>query len=231
VPARRPSSPPPRAAEAGLAFDPEAARAHLRAVDRHFASLIERIGPLGLQARPTHSTFRALAEAIVYQQLTGRAAATILGRVRALYPGKAFPSPADLLATDEVTLRGAGLSGAKAAALRDLAQKSLEGIVPPARDLVALSDDEIVERLTAVRGVGRWTAEMLLIFRLGRPDVWPVDDFGVRKGFALTYGWAALPTRREIASWGERLRPYRTAASWYFWRAVDAENAAKRAKP
>ncbi|HEU4407971.1 MAG TPA: hypothetical protein VFS43_22105 [Polyangiaceae bacterium] len=168
---------------------------------------------------------------MVFQQLTGKAAATILGRVRALYPGKAFPSPADLLATDEAALRGAGLSGAKAAALRDLAQKSIEGVVPPARALAALSDDDVVARLTAVRGVGRWTVEMLLIFRLGRPDVWPVDDYGVRKGFALTYGWAALPSPRELAPWGEKLRPYRSAASWYLWRAVDLAKAARPAPP
>ncbi|MCU0683439.1 MAG: methylated-DNA--[protein]-cysteine S-methyltransferase [Polyangiaceae bacterium] len=221
----------PAAAAAGLGFDPEEARRHLGAADRRLAALIERVGPLGLRARPTHSTFRALAEAIIYQQLSGRAAATIVERFRALYPGRAFPSPAEVLSTDETTLRGVGLSGAKAAAICDLARKSIEGIVPPARALGALSDDAIVERLTAVRGIGRWTVEMLLIFRLGRPDVWPVDDYGVRKGFALTFGWAALPTPRELAPSGDRLRPYRSAASWYLWRAVDLENeAAKRAK-
>ena len=154
-----------------------------------------------------------------------------MGRFRALYPGRAFPSPTDVLATDEALLRGAGLSGAKAAAVRDLAAKSLAGVVPPARALGALSDDAIVERLTSVRGVGRWTVEMMLIFRLGRSDVWPVDDYGVRKGFALTFGWAALPTPRELGPWGERLRPYRSAASWYLWRAVDLANEeAKRAR-
>ncbi len=205
----------------GLTFDPEAARRHLAAADRRMAALVERVGPLDLRPRPAHSTFRCLAEAIVHQQLTVGAAATIVGRLRALYPGKAFPAPADLLATDEAALRGAGLSGAKAAALRDLARKSLDGTVPPARALAALSDDAIVERLTAVRGVGRWTVEMLLIFRLGRPDVWPVDDHGVRQGFALTFGWAEPPAARELGPWGEPLRPYRTAASWYFWRALD----------
>jgi DNA-3-methyladenine glycosylase II len=222
---RTPDRPAPRA------LDAEAARRHLCAADRRLAALVERVGPFGLNTRPAYSTFRALAEAIVHQQLSLGAAATIVGRVRALYPDKVFPGPRDVLATDEAALRGAGLSRAKAAALYDLAQKSIEGVVPPSRALDALSDDEIVARLTAVRGVGRWTVEMLLIFRLGRPDVWPVDDYGLRKGYALTFGWASPPSPRELLPLGERLRPYRTAAAWYLWRAVELENeAAKRAK-
>jgi DNA-3-methyladenine glycosylase II len=165
--------------------------------------------------------FQALAESIVYQQLTGKAAATIFGRVHDLYGGRRRFTPDAVLATEDERLRAAGLSRAKTAALKDLAAKTNEGVVPSARVLAKLSDEAIVERLTSIRGIGRWTVEMLLIFRLGRPDVLPVDDYGVRKGLMRLLGAKELPTRKELAERGERWRPYRSAASWYLWRASE----------
>jgi DNA-3-methyladenine glycosylase II len=165
--------------------------------------------------------FDALAESIAYQQLSGKAAATIFGRVRALYPKRKWLDPEQLLATPDETLRAAGLSRAKTAALKDLAAKTIDGTVPAGRALIRMSDDEIITRLTAVRGIGRWTVEMLLLFDLGRPDVWPVDDYGVQKGFAKTFGRRKLPTPKQLMKFGEKWRPYRSVAAWYFWRALD----------
>jgi DNA-3-methyladenine glycosylase II len=165
--------------------------------------------------------FDALAESIAYQQLSGKAAATIFGRVRALYPKKKWLDPELLVATSDEALRAAGLSRAKTAALKDLAAKTIDGTVPSGRALIRMSDDEIITRLTTVRGIGRWTVEMLLLFDLGRPDVWPVDDYGVRKGFAKTFGRRKLPTPKQLMKFGEKWRPYRSVAAWYFWRALD----------
>ena len=165
--------------------------------------------------------FDALAESIAYQQLSGKAAATIFGRVRALYPKRKWLDPEQLLATPDETLRAAGLSRAKTAALKDLAAKTIDGTVPAGRALIQMTDDEIITRLTTVRGIGRWTVEMLLLFDLGRPDVWPVDDYGVRKGFAKTFGRRKLPTPKQLMKLGEKWRPYRSVAAWYFWRALD----------
>jgi 3-methyladenine DNA glycosylase/8-oxoguanine DNA glycosylase len=178
----------------------------------------------------TRSMFGALARAIVYQQLTGKAAATIHARVAALFPNArgAF-TPADILAVGEENLRGCGLSRAKTAALRDLAGKVRDGTVPTLAEARRLSDDEIVERLVVVRGIGRWTAEMLLMFRLGRPDVLPVDDYGVRKGFRIAFAKRALPSKDQLERRGEKWRPYRSVASWYMWRACDLEADRKRA--
>jgi DNA-3-methyladenine glycosylase II len=165
--------------------------------------------------------FDALAESIAYQQLSGKAAATIFGRVRALYPKRKWLDPAQLLATPDEMLRAAGLSRAKLAAIKDLAVKTIDGTVPSGRALLRMSDDEIIARLTQVRGIGRWTVEMLLLFDLGRPDVWPVDDYGVRKGFAKTFRRRNLPTPKQLMKIGEKWRPYRSVAAWYFWRALD----------
>jgi len=203
-----------------LPFDPEEAVRHVAGRDRRLAKIIERVGPLGLRVY-RQNPFEALSESIVYQQLAGRAAAAIFGRMVRLFPPRRFPTPEDLLGMPEERLRGAGLSRGKIAALRDLAAKTIDGTVPPMRELRRLSDDEVVERLCAVRGVGRWTAEMLLIFRLGRPDVLPATDYGVRKGFAKVYGRKELPTPKELLAAGEKWRPYRTVASWYFWRALE----------
>lgn len=189
----------------------------MRAKDPDFTRLVAAVGPIAL--RPRHSdNFNAVARSIVFQQLAGKAAAAIYGRFAALFEGD--PAPEALLALPEPSLRGAGLSAAKTAALRDLALKAVDGTVPFA-ELDPLGDDEIVERLSAVRGVGRWTAEMFLIFQLRRPDVWPVDDLGVRKGYAIAKRLPALPTPRELAAFGERFRPFRSAAAWYCWRAND----------
>ncbi len=211
--------------EAALRFDAEAALAHLSARDARLGGLIERVGPLTLVVEDARSTFEALARSIVYQQLHGKAAATIFARLGALFPGGRM-RPQALLALDEASLRGAGLSRNKRLALCDLAARTLDGTVPHVRRLHTMSDEDIVERLVEVRGIGRWTVEMLLIFRLGRPDVLPVDDFGVRHGFKLAYRKRSLPTPKDLARHGEKWRPFRTVASWYLWRAVDLARAA-----
>jgi methylated-DNA-[protein]-cysteine S-methyltransferase len=206
----------------GFGFDPDAAVAALRSADPRLRRLIDRVGPFGLQLNETTSVFAALAESIVYQQLTGKAAATIYGRVCNLFEGGPQGlEPKALLATSEEHLRGAGLSRSKAASLRDLAERTLAGGVPSLRQAHALSDETLIEQLTSVRGIGRWTVQMLLMFRLGRGDVLPVDDLGIQKGFALTFGGGEPVTRAQVADWGERWRPFRTVASWYLWRAVD----------
>jgi DNA-3-methyladenine glycosylase II len=199
---------------------PEAVQ-HLIHSDKILARIIKRVGPCTLTPRKRRSPFEALVQSVAHQQLNGTAATTILRRVIALYPRRRFPQPEDLLKTPDEHLRGAGLSRAKTASLKDIAAKTIEGVVPTTRVIAKLSDAEIIERLTAVRGVGPWTVEMLLMFTLGRPDVLPVTDFGVRKGFALAYGLSELPTPRDLLEHGERWRPHRTTAAWYLWRAVD----------
>jgi DNA-3-methyladenine glycosylase II len=201
---------------------------HLAGSDPRFAALIERVRPFDVVAQPLVRPFDSLAESIAYQQLSGKAAATIFGRVRALYPKRKWLDPKLVLATSDETLRACGLSRSKTAALKDLAAKTLDGTVPPGRALARMSDDEIVERLTTVRGIGRWTVEMLLLFELGRLDVWPVADYGVQKGFAKTFGRRKLPTPKQFLKIGEKWRPYRSVAAWYFWRALDAPEAANR---
>ena len=205
----------------GLDYDPVLACRHLSDADPLLGALIERVGPCLLRPRRTQSLFAAVARAIVYQQLSGSAAATILGRVQALYAPKRFPTPRDILATPPERLRAAGLSTAKTAALRDLAERSLDGTVPTMRRVRLMDDEEVIERLVQVRGVGRWTAEMLLMFRLGRGDVLPVSDLGIRKGFALTFGNRRLPAAITIERRAERWRPYRSVACWYLWRALE----------
>jgi 3-methyladenine DNA glycosylase/8-oxoguanine DNA glycosylase len=210
---------------AGLAYDPDVACRHLTAADPRLGELILRAGAFTMRPEPTQSLFAALVESIVYQQLSGRAAETILGRVVALYRPRRFPRPADLIATPVERLRSAGLSAAKTVALKDLAARTLDGTVPTMARVRRMSDDEIIERLTAVRGVGRWTVEMLLLFRLGRPDVLPLGDLGVRKGFARAFNRRALRDPMVLSRRAERWRPYRSVASWYLWRALDLERA------
>ena len=185
------------------------------------AALIARSRRYSITPALSLRPFDALAESIAYQQLSGKAAATIWGRVRALYPKRKFLDPKLVLDTPDDKLRGAGLSRSKVAALKDLAAKTLDGTVPSARAMAKMTDEEIIERLIQVRGIGRWTVEMLLLFELGRPDVWPVHDYGVRKGFAKTFGRRKLPTPKQLSRLGEKWRPYRSAAAWYFWRALD----------
>lgn len=195
--------------------------ATLRRNDPALARVIDKVGALGLELSPASSTFHALAEAIAHQQLTGKAAQTIFGRVQALFVRSrdGFSSRA-LLRCPEEKLRAAGLSRAKALALRDLAERDVRGEIPTLQQLADMQDEAIIEQLTAVRGIGRWTVEMLLIFRLGRPDVLPLDDYGVRKGFARLLGVSELPSKRALDEHGERWRPHRSAASWYLWRAA-----------
>jgi len=211
-----------------LEFDLAEAERVLRTADPKLALLIESHGPCGLAPDGARSPFASLAESIAYQQLTGEAAATIFSRVLAIYRPKRFPAPADLIATEDEVLRAAGLSRSKILAMKDLAAKTLDGTVPTLAKLRRLSDAEIVERLTSVRGIGRWTVEMLLIFHLGRPDVMPSTDYGVRKGFHRAFRTRAFPTPAQVARRAERWKPYRSVASWYLWRAID--NPAGRAK-
>lgn len=215
-------------AHMSLTYDPAEAIAHLTKIDPLMGDLIARIGAFTLTPELTQSPFHALMRAIVYQQLSGKAAGTILGRVLALMPtGRGRPRPADLLALDDQSLRAAGLSQNKLLALRDLATKAQEGIVPALSVLHRLTDAEIIERLTAVRGIGVWTVEMLLLFRLGRSDVLPIADLGVQKGYQITYRKRSLPSAKQLLAAGERWRPHRSVASWYLWRAVDVEKAAR----
>ena len=199
-------------------FDSQQAVSALCAVDPKFAPLIKRAGPFRLQIEELQSPFQALAEAIVYQQLTGKAAATIYDRLVSLFPGKRL-TPQRLVAAHHRRLRSAGLSRAKVRALKDLAAKTLDRTVPTLAALHKMPDAAIIEHLTAVRGIGQWTVEMLLIFRLGRPDVLPVTDYGVRKGYARVFGGGRLPSPKYLARRGERWRPFRSVAAWYLWRA------------
>ena len=205
----------------GLAYDPEAACRHLTEADPRLAAVIARAGAFTMRPEPTQSLFNALLESIVYQQLSGKAAATILGRVQRLYRPRRGPRPQDILDTPPELLRGAGLSAAKTLAVRDLAARTLDGTVPAMARVRRMSDEEIIERLTTVRGIGRWTVEMLLLFRLGRPDVLTLGDLGVRKGFALTINRRGLTDPKVLSRRAERWRPYRSVASWYLWRALD----------
>ena len=216
-----------------LPFDADEALAHLRACDAKLAALIDRAGPFALRLGAAPSPFESLLESILYQQLNGKAAATIHGRVREIYGGD--PAPQALLDTPDERLRAAGVSGNKIKALRDLAAKTLDGTVPSHRAILKMPDADIVERLTAVRGIGPWTVEMLLIFRVGRPDVLPVTDYGVRKGYALTFmrlpksralEAADLPKPDVVFRRGRRWAPFRSVASWYLWRACDLARGA-----
>ena len=185
--------------------------------------LIEEIGPFTLRPNARRSPFESLVRAIAYQQLHDRAAESILKRFTALFPGRRFPRPDELLAMNVRAMREAGFSRLKIIALRDLAMKTLDGTVPTSRQMKQLDDEAIVERLIEVRGIGRWAVEMLLIFQLGRPDVLPVNDFGVRNGFRIAYRRRSMPTPEQVLQYGERWKPYQTVASWYLWRAADRE--------
>jgi len=210
----------------------ELAIAHLTTVDPIMGGLIRAAGAYAPQIDLECHPFQALAQAIAHQQLNGTAARTILGRfVAAAGKDGVFPTPEGILATPEATLRACGFSFAKIASLRDLATKTIEGVVPDHATLHALGDAEIIERLTEVRGIGRWTVEMMLMFRLGRPDILPVDDFGVRNGFRLTYGLRQMPAPLVLAAYGERWGPHRSVAAWYLWRAVEMARAGTLPKP
>ncbi len=220
----------PRRGQKAVGFDTRRAVRRLRSNDPEFGRVIDAIGPCTMELRPAANTFSALCEAIVHQQLSPKAAATIHGRFRRLFSvsgpgGRGLPTPVRVLALSDADLRGVGLSGAKVRAIRDLALRSVAGGIPTLQSAQSLSDEVIVERLSAVRGVGRWTAEMFLMFRLGRPDVLPLDDYGLRRGFATALNEGQMPEARELEQRGELWRPYRTVASWYLWRAAEANPA------
>jgi DNA-3-methyladenine glycosylase II len=192
----------------------------LAKVDPLLAATMRRVGPFRMKRRPEDDVVASLARAIVSQQLSGRVAEVIWGRLEMLLDEV---TPQSILSEEREGLRSVGLSYAKVDAVRDLAQKAAEGIVPSSKQLHALSDDEIVERLTEVRGIGRWTVEMLLMFRLGRPDVLPVDDLGIRKGFQKVYRKREMPKPKALLAFGERWRPFRSVASWYLWRSLELD--------
>jgi DNA-3-methyladenine glycosylase II len=200
---------------------PEAHK-HLSSRDPIMRLLIKEHGLCELVPEMRRSPFQSLVQAVAHQQLNGTAANTILARFRKLFPGRKFPRPEDLAGVTDEQIRAAGFSYAKIKSIRDIAEKTLAGIVPSPREIIKLTDDEIVLRLTQVRGVGRWTVEMLLIFQLGRHDVLPVDDFGVRTGFRHAYKKRSMPTPKDLLKFGELWRPHRTTASWFLWRAADA---------
>jgi len=204
-----------------LGFDAVPALAHLARVDRPLARIIEQVGEFRLRPGQLESPYEALGQAILHQQISGRAAAAIQTRLQALFESERFPAPERIAPSTPEVLRQAGLSRAKALALLDLAQRTLSGEVPTVDALHTQSDEALVESLTRIRGVGRWTVEMLLIFRLARPDVLPATDYGIRQGFAQVFRKKELPTPGEILRRGERWRPFRTVASWYLWRALE----------
>ena len=204
-----------------LAFElPEAIR-HLSERDEILRPLISELAPFQIDVANAQSPYEVLLESIAYQSISGKAAATIFGRIKALGSDGRPPSPQQMLKIPPKKLRKAGLSGAKVLAMKDLARKALTGIVPTHEEALKLSDEELVERLVSVRGIGAWTVEMFLIFRLGRPDVLPIHDLGVKKGWSVAYGKKHMPKPKELLKFGERWRPYRTVASWYMWRAFE----------
>jgi DNA-3-methyladenine glycosylase II len=193
---------------------------HLSATSPAMRELISAVGPCELSPAWQRSPFESLVRAVAHQQLQGKAAQAILGRFLALFAPSAFPMPADILAVDEEVLRAVGFSRSKILAIRDIAAKAAEGIVPTREEAEALSDDDLISRLVALRGVGQWTVEMLLIFSLGRLDVFPLDDFGARKGLMIAFGLEAMPSKREMLALTACWRPYRSIGTWYLWRLV-----------
>ena len=201
-----------------LPFDLALATRHLAVRDEKLAELISATAPFEIRYAGD-SPYEALLKAIAYQSISGKAAATIFGRVKELSGNGRPPSPEQMLKLSKSALRKAGLSAAKILAMKDLARKTIEGVVPSRAQAEKLSDLELIERLDSVRGIGAWTVEMFLIFNLGRPDVLPVHDLGVRKGWSVAYGKKHMPTAKQLLAFGERWRPYRTIGSWYMWRA------------
>ena len=197
------------------------AEKYLSKACKRFAKVLPNHEPFPTKFEKSKDPYRALVRSVVYQQLSGKAAATIHGRVLALFPDKDHPDPEDLIEASPEFLRTAGLSRQKAAALKDIAQKRLDGIIPPARSLTRLPDEEIIERLTQAKGVGRWTVEMYLIFTLGRPDVLPTNDLGIHNGAKKLYKRSFTP--KELGEYGKRWGPWRSAAAWHLWRVADTQ--------
>jgi DNA-3-methyladenine glycosylase II len=194
----------------------------LSLADRRLARVIRKVGSFPTKRPKSQHPFAVLLKAIVYQQLAGKAAAAIFGRVTAL-GANGFPTPEEIFALEETKLREAGLSRQKIAAVKDLAAKTIDGTVPNLKEIRRLSEEEILERLTRVHGIGEWSAQMFLMFQLGRPDVLPILDYGLRKGFQNVYGLDDVPKPKAVLEFGERWRPYRSIASWYLWRAAEAK--------
>ncbi|MGC2286680.1 MAG: hypothetical protein WA542_15600 [Candidatus Acidiferrum sp.] len=210
-------------------FDIAEAVKHLSSRDEKLKFLIAETQSFQMDDDELATPYEALLEAITHQSISGKAAATVFGRIKGLGTNGRPPTAEEMMKIRKPILRKAGLSGAKVVAMKDLAKKTIEGVVPTLQDAQKLSDEELVKRLTSVRGIGAWTVEMFLIFRLGRPDVLPIHDLGVQKGWSITYGKKHKPKPKELLAFGERWRPYRTVASWYMWRACHrAGNAALR---
>ncbi|MGV3771398.1 MAG: DNA-3-methyladenine glycosylase family protein [Verrucomicrobiales bacterium] len=202
--------------------------AYLCQVDEKLATIIQAVGPCELVPEKKRSPFEGLVRAVANQQLSGKAAATILGRFTDLFPRKKFPAPSDVMELKDEQLTGVGFSRAKAKYIKAIAQGTLNGLVPSLQEAEQLTDDAIVERLTQLPGIGRWSVQMFLMFGLGRPDVLPIHDLGIQSGFRYTYNLRQLPKPERIHKHGERWRPYRTTASWYLWRAVDLAREKKK---
>jgi DNA-3-methyladenine glycosylase II len=207
-----------------------AAHKHLSKSDPVLRKLIREHGKCSLKPEMRRSPFQSLVQAVAHQQLNGTAANTILTRFKKLFPGRKFPRPEDLAKVTDEQIRACGFSFAKIKSIRDIAEKTLSGVIPSSRQILKLTDDEIVARLTEVRGVGRWTVEMLLIFQLGRADVLPADDFGVRTGYRVAYKKREMPMPKELLAFGEKWKPHRTTAAWFLWCAADAAKNAKKKK-
>jgi DNA-3-methyladenine glycosylase II len=201
----------------------------LSRADRQLARVIRRIGSFPTKRRKPQHPFASLLQAIVYQQIAGKAAEAIFGRVKAL-GANGFPTPEEILRASKVKLRRAGLSRQKIAAVRDLAAKTLDGTVPTLAKIRRMSEEEILERLTQVRGIGEWSVQMFLMSRLGRPDVLPIHDYGIQKGFQRVYGLKDVPKPQVILEHAERWRPYRSVASWYLWRALEEKQTKPKRK-
>ena len=201
----------------------------LSRADRKLARVIRRIGTFPTKKRKPQHPYASLLQAIVYQQIGGKAAEAIFGRVKAL-GANGFPTPEEIMRASKMKLRRAGLSRQKIAAVKDLAAKTLDGTVPPLAKIRRMSEEEILERLTQVRGIGEWSVQMFLMSRLGRPDVLPVQDYGIRKGFQRVYGLKSEPKPQVILEYGERWRPYRSIASWYLWRALEEKQKKSKRK-
>lgn len=200
-----------------------AAITHLINVDPVLGALIAEVGPCTLRPDRARPPFEALVRAVAHQQLNGKAANTILTRFRTLFPSRRFPSPEQVDAIEAEKMVGVGFSRAKAAYVKGIARATLDGLVPDRREIERMNDEEIITRLTQIKGIGPWSVQMFLMFGLGRPDVLPVNDYGIQQGFAITYKKRKLPKPDQIQKQGERWKPYRTTASWYLWRAVDLQ--------
>ena len=198
-----------------------AAESFLASLGSDWAQHLQRVGPCRLECHLQREPYEALVRSVAFQQLHARAAEAILGRMLALFPGQDFPAPEQLLALQAEVLRGCGFSARKIETLRGIAEGRLSGLVPDRQTALAMDDEALIERLVSLRGVGRWTVEMLLIFTLGRMDILPVDDFGVREGYRRLKGLERQPSRREMADAGSLLAPYRSVAAWYLWRVMD----------